>query len=119
MEKETFGSIISKVEEALKPLDFEIHNTERNQVAGGFSWDVDPDTKGSRTELKLDVAGIVKPPTNETVVNIILELEKILTPLMFEIMGIKKHYFPIPMTLSRDTSKAELNITIVRVGELA
>jgi hypothetical protein len=118
VEKETLMSVVNDVEKAIKPLGFKIDNFERRHVAGPFSWDVGPGSSMSRAELHLTLSYVIETSKKETLAGIACELEKVIMPLAFEIMSFEKHYIGTQVPPFIDTEQSNLEVTIIREGEL-
>jgi hypothetical protein len=123
--KETFASIISKVEDALKPLGFEIWETKRRHITGSFSWEERKDklrTDNSRHELTLTVVYVKETSYIEDASSITLVsgIEKSMVSLGFDLSNIDREFYQSQtMPGSNQTEgKFVFLITFVRVGEL-
>jgi hypothetical protein len=113
MEEKTLAGVIMDVEKVVSPLGFKIMASKKCYMTGPFSWNTDEHTEGSRPELKLTIIREVDTSLKETVGSMASELEKLINPLMFEIVSLEKRYYSKAMPPFIDTKKAILTITLV------
>jgi hypothetical protein len=123
MEKETFASIVTKVDMAIKPLGFEIWKTERRYMTGPFAWGEDTIcTDNSRHELEITVACVKETSdmkgTSSTAV--VSRIEEPMVSLGFDISNIARKYIPADRLPESKQIEGQVifKITFVRVGEL-
>jgi hypothetical protein len=121
--KETFASIISKVERDIKPLGFEIWSTDRCYITGSFSWeDHMIPTENSRHELTLNIVYMkdtsqVKDTFSTTIIS---KIEEPMVALGFDLSDIKREFKPACKLSggNQTEGKTLFIISFVRVGEL-
>jgi hypothetical protein len=125
MEEETFASLMSKVEEAIKPLGFEIWETKRRHITGSFSWQEKKDkvrTDNSRHELMLTVVYVKETSyvKDDSSITLVSGIEKPMVSLGFDLSGIDREFYSTHIIAGENQTEGKFVflITFVRVGEL-
>jgi hypothetical protein len=117
MEKETFSSIIGKVEKAIKPLNCEINSAVKRYMVGPFSWDESKiPTDNSQQELSVSVVYV----KDASKIMLVGEIEKVMVSFGFEISGIFREFKPANK-LSGSHQHDEITVftlNFIRRGEL-
>jgi hypothetical protein len=121
--KETFASIISKVEEALKPLGCEIYSVFKRHMVGPFSWNESKiPTDDSQQELTLTVVYVKETSRLKDApkISLLSEIEKVMVSFGFDIADLNRGYKPankLPGGHQHDEITL-FTLTFVRMGEL-